>query len=123
MSYDPKKPLAERQAEFNNIHSKYPDRCPVIIQPTKEVELLKTKFLIKNDDTVASLVYAIRMYCKLKSDESIYLFCNNELLPLQWLMSQAYLRYKSDDGFLVIILSKESTFGLESGKIVEEYFL
>lgn len=111
MSYRSEKTFAQRIEECKKISEKYPDRCPIIIENEKNVKILKHKYLAKRDDTFASLVYAVRKQCKLSPDEALFFFINNELIPLQAMIQTVYSKHKSEDGFLYIRVSAESTFG------------
>ena len=104
------KDLEQRKKEFSKIKEKYPERVPIIIE--SKMILGKNKFLIEQDRSMSDLLYFVRRQIKLKPNESIFMFCNNELIPMNELLYTIYNRYyNKDDGFLYMTLQTENTFG------------
>lgn len=107
--------LEKRQSESLRIRSKYPDRIPVIVERANKSdipEIDKRKFLVPADLTVGQFVYVIRKRIKLAPETAIFLFINGSLPATSSLMSQLYKEHKDSDGFIYILYSGESTFGL-----------
>ena len=113
-NYQQIKTLDERKLESSKIHTKYPDRTPVILEKLRSSDIPdidKYKFLIPKDLTLAEFIYVIRKRIKLKPEKAIFLFCNNTVPSSSALMSKIYDEYKNEDGFLYINYSSENTFG------------
>lgn len=107
-------PFDKRYQESQRILLKYPNRVPIIVEISEHTqlpELDKHKFLAPADLTMGQFVYIIRKRIKLKPEQSIFLFINNQLPCTNSLLSQIYKEYKDTDGFLKCIISGESTFG------------
>lgn len=106
--------LNDRIAESQRIREKYPDRIPVIVERTDQSDIDKidkSKFLVPADLTVGQFVYVIRKRIKLTAEKAIFIFVNGTLPKTSTLMSNLYKTEKSDDGFLYVKYSGESTFG------------
>ena len=109
--------LSERIGESSRILKRYPDRIPVICENNSKdystPKIDKKKYLVPHDLTLAQFMYVIRKRIKLSSSDAIFLFVGdlNHTLPSQTSMIDTYNQFKSNDGFLYIIFSKENTFG------------
>jgi len=106
--------LEKRIEESKRILDKYPERIPVICEQAKGGKLnnlTKFKFLIPKELTMGQFIYVIRKKIKLDSNQAIFLFINNKLIPTAELMSNIYEDEKDEDFFLYISYSAESTFG------------
>jgi len=99
-----------RKSEYEKLNKMYPNKIPVIIDKS-DLKLPNYKFLVNNDHSISHLLYIIRYKCKLNPDESIFLFVNGQLPPMNELMSNIYNKNKDADGFLYIQILKENTFG------------
>jgi GABA(A) receptor-associated protein len=96
------------------IQQLYPGRIPVIVRksPRSDVpDIDKQKFLVQPELTMGQFIYIIRKRLVLPSHKSLFLFVNGALPTTSTLMSQLYLSYKADDGFLYMSYTGESTFG------------
>ena len=113
MSFKDKHSLENRTREASKIRSKYPDRIPVIVEPSAKCTFVieRRKYLIPNDLTVGQLSYVIRKRINMEADQALYFFVNNTIPPTGGLVSQLYHEHKDEDGFLYIIFNGESTFG------------
>ena len=110
-----------KQTEFNKrvmlsqkIISGHPESVPVIISSTgsNKIELTKTKFIIPKELPVGSFIQQLRGNISLKSQDTIFLFCNdNFLIPTSHNFDSIYQKYKDSDGFLYLTVMKENTFG------------
>lgn len=105
----------EKRVELcTRLRSQYPDRIPVIIEPSdkKSIELNRKKYLTPVDISIGAFLHEIRKQAKVKAEEAIFLFFGNGVLaPTAFTMSQAYEKYKDEDGFLYITVALENTFG------------
>jgi len=118
MSFDTSMPLEQRLNESNKIRNKYPDMIPVIAMsdPTQVKigvlpQLEKNKFLVPKDITLGAFIFIIRKRLKLKPDAALFCFIKDSILPTGSLMSMIYDEYKSEDNFLYLTITTESTFG------------
>ena len=106
--------LEERQAESNNILTKYPGRVPVIVKKSPNSKLNdidKKKFLVPADLTIGPFIYVIRKRIQLAPTEGLFLFINNTLPPTISTISTIYENNKNEDGFLYIEYNCEEAFG------------
>jgi len=112
---DMKNPGTEqRKSDAIKILEKYPDRIPVIINKSENSDVPdidKRKFLVPNDLTVGQFVYVIRKRIRLSPEKALFVFINNTLPPTSSIMSQMYVEYQNEDGFLYMTYSGENTFG------------
>lgn len=112
---DMKNPGTEQQkSDAIKILEKYPDRIPVIINKSENSDVPdidKRKFLVPNDLTVGQFVYVIRKRIRLSPEKALFVFINNTLPPTSSIMSQMYVEYQNEDGFLYMTYSGENTFG------------
>lgn len=105
--------LEQRQEEARRVRVKYPDLIPVIVEKANGTDLPdidKKKYLVPMDISVAQFLYVIRKHVKLRADQAIFLFINNQQPPLAALMGQIYKEH-AEEGFLFIIFTGESVFG------------
>jgi GABA(A) receptor-associated protein len=112
-SYKDKIPFTQRKAEASKIREKYPERVPVICERFNNniKDLDKRKYLVPNDLTMAGFMFVIRRRLALPPNMSIFLFCNEAMIPTSSLMGTVYQERKDEDGFLYIVYGGESTFG------------
>ena len=105
----------ERAKKSQFILEKYPDRVPIIIQPSKndrdEYPIDKSKYITPRDLTLLQLQQIIRKRIKFPSEKALYMFINNKLYPITSIVGPVYDSNKDPDGFLYITYCQESTFG------------
>lgn len=106
-----KQKLEDRIRISDKIKSKYYNRIPIIIDSKKEIELDKKKFIVPLDFTIGQFMYILKKKIITKSEQSIFLICNNKLVTNTELISNLYNNDKDTDGFLYIIITIENTFG------------
>ena len=107
-------PIEKRKDESNRVMNKYPDRIPCVIQKarySKLPKILKIKYLVSINSSMADIVYSIRSRIKLEPHQSLFFMVNDSLLASSCIISQIYPLMKDDDGFLYIYYAEESTFG------------
>jgi len=104
-----------RKIIASNILIKYIYKIPVIIEKKKSDKsrhiLDKNKYIMSSDLTLGSVIYIIRKRLKLESNEAIFIFVDNVLLPNTMIISDIYKQYCDEDGFLYIMYACENTFG------------
>lgn len=112
--YKEKNSYEKRLAESTSILKKYPERVPIICERlTPKVPLLdRTKYLCPKDLNMGNFLFVIRKRLKLESEQAIYLFVNNTMLPVSKDLGLIYEMHKDKDGFLYIRYDFETTFGL-----------
>jgi len=116
-SYKSRIPFEHRRKEAEKIREQYNDRLPVIVEKSplggKSLpDIDKKKYLVPEDLTVAQFLYVIRKRLKIESNQAIFLFCNNNTLPVtSKSMQSRYDEQKDEDGFLYMYYCAESTFG------------
>ena len=114
-SFKGSKTFEERQKESSEILTKYPDKIPIIVEKhpnSKIVGFDQRKFLINSQLRVYQLMVLVRNKMNLNKTDSLYLFINSkELLKTDTLISEAYSKYKDDDGFLYVTYNEYNSFG------------
>mgnify|MGYP000173868356 CR=1 FL=1 len=83
-SFKKKFSFSKRTSESKRILSKYNDKIPIIITRGLNCDLPdidKNKFLVPFDLTVGQFLTVIRKRIKLPSNESIFLFIDDKILP------------------------------------------
>ena len=106
--------LEKRKIEADRILEKYPNRIPIIVQKNpgcKLPDIDKYKYLVPMDLTMCQLMFVIRKRIKLKPEESIYVFIDKKIMSGNTIVSTIYENHKSEDGFLYLVYTAESTFG------------
>lgn len=103
-------------AEVDKIMKKYPGRIPVYVKRADNVgsrlpEINRHKFLIPQDFTLHALQHTVRLYLKLKPEQAIFLFINNNVPIYSDSLAQLYEKYRDKDGLLYVTYSTENTFG------------
>lgn len=105
----------ERIKKSQVILEKYPDRVPVIIQPSKTDRDLypidKSKYITPRDLTLMQLQQIIRKRIRFPPEKALFMFVNNKLYPITSLVGNIYDENKDSDGFLYVTYCQENTFG------------
>ena len=102
--------------EATRLRTRNPGRIPVLVftKSNEDLVMQRQKFLIPGNLPVMQVKQVIRQYLqnsKLKSDQALYYFVQNTLLDSSSLLSQVEQRHCDVSGFVIVILSLESTFG------------
>ncbi len=105
-----------RTAEVYRLHSRHPDRIPIIIYPNPHnphlKEIKQHKYLVPKDHTVGQLVYIVMRKINGSPENTYFFYTKHQtLLSTAQLISQVYEQYHDDDGFLYIVYDGENTFG------------
>ena len=106
--------LEQRKVESSRIRNKYPNRIPIIIEPSSDCSLPnidRKKYLVPEDLTLGQFMYIIRKRIELGPEKAIYLFVGNIIPTTSQYVSVLYSEHKNEDGFLYITYSGENTFG------------
>jgi len=105
----------ERVKKSQIILEKYPDRVPLIIQPSKNdrdsYPIDKSKYITPRDLTLLQLQQIIRKRVKFPAEKALFMFINNKIYPITAVVGTIYDTHKDADGFLYVTYCQESTFG------------
>lgn len=105
----------ERVKKSQIILEKYPDRVPLIIQPSKNdrdsFPIDKSKYITPRDLTLMQLQQIIRKRVRFPAEKALFMFINNKIYPITSLIGAVYDTNKDPDGFLYVTYCQESTFG------------
>jgi GABA(A) receptor-associated protein len=105
----------ERVKKSQVILEKYPDRVPLIIQPSKtdrdSYPIDKSKYITPRDLTLMQLQQIIRKRVRFPAEKALFMFINNKIYPITSLVGAIYDTNKDADGFLYVTYCQESTFG------------
>lgn len=116
ISFKDRLSLKERKRQAEVVLKKHPERIPVIVERTKtstNVPIIdRCKYLVPKDFSVAQLLYVVRKRIKLKPEQGIFFFCDNNIVITSSLLSELYEKYKDQDGFLYVTYSGENVFGM-----------
>lgn len=118
-SYKTKHSLEDRVNEYKRLKKKHPDRTPIILSFPKNSEFeslaikhsIKTKYLVPSDHTIGQFIFVIRSQLKLRPEQALFIFVNNDLPSTSELISQVHHKHKDEDGLLYFTICPESTFG------------
>ena len=107
----------ERVKKSQIILEKYPDRVPLIIQPSKNdrdaYPIDKSKYITPRDLTLLQLQQIIRKRVKFPAEKALFMFINNKIYPITAVVGTIYDTHKDADGFLYVTYCQESTFGCD----------
>jgi GABA(A) receptor-associated protein len=105
----------ERVKKSQFILEKYPDRVPLIIQPSKSdrdiYPIDKSKYITPRELTLLQLQQIIRKRIHFPPEKALFMFINNKIYPITSMIGTIYDANKDADGFLYISYCQESTFG------------
>lgn len=105
----------ERLKKSQLILEKYPDRVPLIIQPSKSdrdaYPIDKSKYITPRDLTLLHLQQIIRKRIHFPPEKALFMFINNKIYPITSMIGAIYDANKDPDGFLYVSYCQESTFG------------
>lgn len=115
MSEDISNDYLERVKKSQIILEKYPDRVPLIIQPSKNdrdsYPIDKSKYITPRDLTLLQLQQIIRKRVKFPAEKALFMFIKNKIYPISANVGTIYDTNKDPDGFLYVTYCQESTFG------------
>lgn len=108
-------PFDERKLKASLILKQHPDRIPVVVECSENLQLAfplkKNKFIVPHDLTLAQFIFIIRKHMKVDPAYAIFVFINNKLHPGTSVMGDMYSSNKDEDGFMYLDVFQESTFG------------
>ena len=91
----------------------YPNRCPVLLRSAggDTPSLERRRFLVPHDLTVGQFLNVLRHRLKLRPDQALYVFTEQQTLPMLGQRLADLYAAQSEKGVLVLIYSCESAFG------------
>ncbi len=105
----------ERLKKSQVILEKYPDRVPLIVQPSKndrvDYPIDKSKYITPRDLTLMQLQQIIRKRIRFPPEKALFMFINNRIHPITSAIGSIYDEHKDSDGFLYVTYCQENTFG------------
>ena len=101
--------LENRISASNKIINKFYSRVPIIVD--SKIILDKNKFIVPRDMIIAQFMYILRKKLDVNPGEAVFLLCRNNIVMTSDSINTIYERYKEEDGFLYLIITKENTFG------------
>ena len=105
-------PLEARKQQSANILTKYPSSIPIFIDSSSMLKVIdKPKFVIPDGFTIGQLMMSIRMRMKMNQATALFIFIDNQLVPVTTVISSLYESHKDEDGFMYLNIFQESTFG------------
>jgi GABA(A) receptor-associated protein len=104
--------LEERKKQSANILTKYPTSVPLFIDSSSMHKMIdKPKFVIPDGFTIGQLMISIRARMKMNAATALFIFIDNQLIPVTTVISAIYESHKDEDGYLYVCCSEENTFG------------
>jgi len=107
--------LNERKNECEKILLKYPNRIPIICEKnynsTNAPDIDKHKYLVSRDLTLGQFMHTIRQRMHLSPEVGLYIFISGVIPSNSQFLSNLYVDFRDDDGFLYVIYDIENTFG------------
>lgn len=106
----------ERVKKSQFILEKYPDRVPLIVQPSVSdrdaYPIDKSKYITPRELTLLQLQQIIRKRIHFPAEKALFMFINNRIYPITSMIGTIYDANKDADGFLYVSYCQESTFGV-----------
>ncbi len=103
----------KRWNECNKILNKYPDRVPILVSPNVDIEIDRHKYLVPGDISLQQFTFILKKRIQCKPTEALFYYIgDNKIMPrFTDSMKELYNKYKSTDGYLILVICKENTFG------------
>lgn len=105
------KTIIKREASL--IKDKYPHHVPIIVRVKGDIVLIKRKFLVGGEITVAQFMFILRKKMQnMNPSEALFLFVNNTIPQSVTTLQNLYLSNKDPEtDMLFFTVCKENTFG------------
>jgi hypothetical protein len=95
--------------------AKYPGFVPVIVTPSKNIEISKVKFLFPIHESFGYCFSNIRKYIKLDAKEAVFYLVDDKLIHQSQNVGDFYSPYRLNkdlrNAFNYVSVFKENTFG------------
>jgi hypothetical protein len=103
------------EEDILRLRTRHPNFIPIYVTKAPNArntpDIKKSKFLVPNDYTVANVMYIIRKYLDMKSNQGLFLFINHHVPSQSMTMTEVEKLYKCSDGLIRITYALENTFG------------
>lgn len=106
--------IEKRMKESSRILEKFPDRIPVICEPSarsSHLKIDKKKFLVPKDLTISHFIIIIRGRLKLDASVALFFVVGDIVASSTTTLDDLYYNHADQDGFLYLTFSEENTFG------------
>jgi GABA(A) receptor-associated protein len=107
--------IDERVKQFEKVTEAHPNKVPVILEraPSAEVpDIDKNKYLLPRDFTVANFLEVIRKRTNLSKEQALFVYVDGTVPASNAIFGSIYDQHKDKDGFLYVVYTGESSFGL-----------
>ncbi len=103
----------KRASEAKRAIAKHPNKVPTLLFKGTDAtpESKNHKYLLPKDMIISEFQVIIRKYIHLSPDQAIFLFVNGVLPRAASTIEEIYREHKSEDGYLKVTYTIESTFG------------
>jgi len=102
-----------RLNEFKQLTIKYPKRIPIVIDlESKDLVLNKRKYLAESEMLFCQFQHVIRQQMNIGPNDSLFFFYGWTIPCPTHSLAQIYKQHPTEDGFMVIKVAKENTFGV-----------
>jgi hypothetical protein len=95
--------------------AKYPGFVPVIVTPSKNIEISKVKFLFPIFENFGYCFSNIRKYIKLDAKEAVFYLVDDKLINQSQNVGDFYSQYRLNkeprNAFIYVSVFKENVFG------------
>lgn len=111
--FDSEYTFDQRKAEADRILQKYPDRIPIIVEPSNgcNIEIDKKKYLVPRDLSMGQFLFVIRKRLKLPAEKALFVFVGSSVPSSSTMLSLLHDQFADNDGFLKTTFSEENVFG------------
>jgi hypothetical protein len=95
--------------------ARYPGFVPVIVVPTKDIEISKLKFLFPIHENFGYCFSNIRKYIKLDAKQAVFYLVDDKLINQSQNVGDFYSQYRLNkdpkNAFIFVSVFKENVFG------------
>lgn len=95
--------------------ARYPSFVPVIVVPSKDIQISKLKYLFPADQNFGYCFASIRKYIKLDAKQAVFYLIDGILINQNQIVGDFYSQYKLNkeprNAFIFISVFKENCFG------------
>lgn len=103
--------MSKRKYVASEILRKYDDKIPVIVECDPKAKIArfdknKCKFLVPKDITMMNFINEIRKKLMLGRHETMTIYIDNIIPPVNHTMNSIYDKFKDEDGFLYFVYGK-----------------
>jgi len=100
-----------RLNKSRRLRDKFPGYYPIIIVPSNESIIDKTKFLVNGEYTFSKFLCIIRNHMHIKESSGVFITIEGKMPILTDSIENSFKSYARSDEYLYISLHTENTFG------------